>query len=710
MTAPNIAITYTDPDNGDDDARLAGLLSFLQDEERRSFDDSLNDERAVCIDFYNGEPFGDEEDGRSQYVTRDVAEVVDQGVASLESVMLSGDSAVEFDTQDKRLGKAITAAVGKEFFQGQDGYRVLHDWIKAGLLEKTSVAKVCIEPQPPKREEMTVPVEAMVLLQQEQKTNPKGPQIIAAEPVDETEEQWRIAVAIPQPPLFRDYIVPNEEMGIAQDARDLDDACEYSVYKMPKTISQIAQMGYLTEGLQSDSNDDGGVLSQARDGDFRASTVADYRTGPNRRVWLLEEYARYDLDGDGITELVKVHRVGGVILNVEPMDEQPGVIWCPFPMPGRIVGQGLADKVMDIQRGRSVLFRQGLDNLYQSNAPRWTLHTQSISDDTIDDLLSTPRAGQVIRHQGNSPPMPVSIPFVAGSAFETAQVLAGEKEARTGITRLNQGIDKDTLNQTASGTAMMMTAGQQMEDYMVRNLAEAFGRLMLKKYRLMRKFGGMMTVFVDGEEIQTDPKTWPDDAKIRVRVGLGTGRKDQRLAHRMNLLQITAQARQDPEYGRMVTPQNLYNQIAGVIEDSSLGMVSEFISDPTRLPPVEPQPNPDMVKAEADAKLQAAKLQGDQQAAEAGLQIKAQDAALTLDLKREEAAAKIMLMREEMAAKLELERERAASEAALAVRQQDFEMAMARENMALQREQAEHKAGMAEQAVQKNRPGGDLDK
>jgi len=261
MTAPNIAITYTDLDNGDDDARLAGLLSFLQDEERRSFDDSLNDERAVCIDFYNGEPFGDEEDGRSQYVTRDVAEVVDQGVASLESVMLSGDSAVEFDTQDKKLGKAITAAVGKEFFQGQDGYRVLHDWIKAGLLEKTSVAKVCIEPQPPKREEMTVPAEAMVLLQQEAANNPDGPQIIAAEPVDETEEQWRIAVAIPQPPLFRDYIVPNEEMGIAQDARDLDDACEYSVYKMPKTISQIAQMGYDTEGLQSDSNDDGDTHS-----------------------------------------------------------------------------------------------------------------------------------------------------------------------------------------------------------------------------------------------------------------------------------------------------------------------------------------------------------------------------------------------------------------------------------------------------------------
>lgn len=189
----------------------------------------------------------------------------------------------------------------------------------------------------------------------------------------------------PRPAIFRDYVVPNEEASIAADARDLDDDCAYLQFRMPRTLSQIAEMGYDVSGLDSnDSYLSEGDLASARDGRDRSVwPTADYRTGPNRRVWLLEEYARYDLDGDGITELLKVHRVASSILHVETIDEQPGVAWCPFPMPSRITGQSLADKVMDIQRTRSVLFRQGLDNIYQSNAPRFTLNEASIGDSTI---------------------------------------------------------------------------------------------------------------------------------------------------------------------------------------------------------------------------------------------------------------------------------------------------------------------------------------
>ena len=59
------------------------LLAWLQSEEENARDDALNDERAVAIDFYNGKPFGDEEEGRSQIVTRDVAEVIDYMVPSV---------------------------------------------------------------------------------------------------------------------------------------------------------------------------------------------------------------------------------------------------------------------------------------------------------------------------------------------------------------------------------------------------------------------------------------------------------------------------------------------------------------------------------------------------------------------------------------------------------------------------------------------------
>lgn len=704
----------------DTDGKLMQFVTFLQEEETNSRDEWLEDERANAIDFYNGEPFGDEEEGRSQIVTRDVAEVVDYMTVSLLRTMVSGDKVVEFECpepaqrpQPQQEGQApqpkpptiaqqATAAVTREFYQGQDGYRFLHDWIKAGLLEKSSVAKVCVEPRPDKRIEQDVSAEELAMLQM------RGANIIAADPLDDTDTMFRVAVTVPQPPAFRDYVSPNEESSIAQDATDLDDDCVYVGFHRERTLSQIAALGFDTEDL----NDDGGysaisdVLSNARDrnsGIYRGGNLN--RAGANRKVIYHEEYCTYDLDGDGIAERILSHRVGNQILRrsdtgeyaLEVIDDQPGVVWCPFPMQHRIVGQSLADKVMDIQRTNSVVLRQTMDGFYFGNNPRTYLHEQSTGDTTIDDLL-TVRPGSIVRWTGTAKPETQQNHFDPSAGLAMMEKMNGEKESRTGITRLNQGLDADTLNKTATGTALMQAQGQQIEEYLARNFAEAFARLMLKKYRLMRKFGKPMMLSIDGQEIEVDPQAWPEDMNVVVRVGLGSGRKDQRLQYRTMLLEIAQAAIQNGS--RVFTDENIYNNIKGVIADASLGNLRELATDPTTLGEAPEKSDPAAMKAEADAKAKAAELEGKQQ-----------DAALSLQLKREEAAAKIDLMREEMAARLQLDRERAESEAALAIRQQDFEMAMAREQMALQREQAEHKASMAEaDVVSKKRPGGDLDK
>jgi hypothetical protein len=702
----------------DSEDRMMQFVTFLQEEETNSRDEWLEDERANAIDFYNGEPFGDEEPGRSQIVTRDVAEVIDYMTVSLLRTMVSGDKVVELDCpeppqeqqpqQEGRppqpkgptIAQQATAAVTKEFFQGQDGYRFLHDWIKAGLLEKSSVAKVCVEQRPAKRLEQIVSIEELAAMQEQ------GVNIVGGEPIDDG-AMFRVAILQEQPPVFRDYVSPNEETGIAQDATDLDEDCAYLGFHRERTLSQIAALGFETEDLA----DEGGyaassdILTSARDrnsGIYRGGDMN--RSGANRKVMYHEEYTTYDMNGDGIAERILSHRVGNQILRyhdsgeyaIEVIDDQPGVVWCPFPMQHRIVGQSLADKVMDIQRTRSVLMRQGLDNLYQTNAPRFTVSENSIGDTTIDDLL-TVRAGGIIRHLGEAP-IPVVLPFAAQSAFEVMEVLNGEKESRTGITRLNQGLDADALNKTATGTALMQAQGQQIEEYLARNFAEGFARLMLKKYRLMRKYGRPMMLSIDGQEVQVDPHQWPEDMNVVVRVGLGSGRKDQRLQYRTMLLEIAQAAMQGGS--RVFSDANIYNNIKGVIADANLGNIRELATDPDTLGDAPEKPDPEMLKVQAEAQIKAAEVDA-----------RKREAGLTLQIKEAESAAKIAIMREEAAAKLDLEQAKAEAEQALALRQQDFEMAMAREQMTIQREQAAHKATLDEQqAVSKKRPGGDLDK
>lgn len=680
---------------------MTAFVAFLREEERRSYDEIISAERAVALSFYNGELYGDEEEGRSQVVTRDVSEVVDPMTVSVLRAMISGDRAVEFEHPDSKLAEQATMAVSRTFFQGQRGYHFLGDWIKAGLLEKSSVAKCCVEPQRPARQEATVSTDELTALTEQ------GVEIVQAEQTGD--DQFDVAWLEKRPPLFRDYVIPNEQCSFAQDATDLDDDCVYFGLHHYRTLSQLTELGFETEGLSTGTSPDGnnGALWLARDGGNSQNRFTYNRSGPNRRVVHHEEYVRFDLNEDGVSELLLVHRVNDTILTrrdtgelaIDPIEEQPGVAWCPFPMPHRIIGQSLADKSMDIQRIASVLMRQALDNLYQTNSPRWVVPESSLGVDTINDLL-TPRAGGIIRHVGAMPPQPVTIPFAADAAFKALEVVRGDRESRTGITRMNQGLDADALNKTATGTSLQMAAGQQIEEYIARNFAEAFARLMLKKYRLMRQFGEPFEVVIDGETVMVDPRQWPDDMQTVVRVGLGTGRKDQRVQYRMQLLEIAAASMQNGL--RIFTEDNVFNNIKGLIADTAVGSPHTLVTDPAKQEPAQPKQDPEMAKLQAEQAMQQAKIDGEQQLAETRLAIAARDAEHKQQLARDQAEFDAEL------ADRKAQHERDIAEARLMSEQQ-----LAETRMGLETQLSLHKANLAQEAhntkLSTNRPGGALD-
>jgi hypothetical protein len=224
-----------------------------------------------------------------------------------------------------------------------------------------------------------------------------------------------------------------------------------------------------------------------------------------RRVLLLEEYVRFDLDGDGIAERLCVHRVGDTILNIEPCDYVPFVAYCPFPMPGRLAGhsacrEGDGHPARQYRAEPPCLGRPLCE-------PRAGLYRpdNAVNENTYDDLL-TVRPNRIIRTTGQGEIFPEAKNDVSATAFQAMEFMIGQREARTGITRLNQGLDADALNKTATGTALMQAQGQQMEEYLARNFAEAVSRLMRIKLKLMARYGPQISMRVDGEFRQADPQ------------------------------------------------------------------------------------------------------------------------------------------------------------------------------------------------------------
>lgn len=686
------------------------LLKFLSDEESRARDTDLDDQRAAAIDFYNGAPFGDEEDGRSQLVTRDVAEVIDHQVISILRTFISGDKVVEFEDDGEEqpaqpgqpkvpsAGQQATECVAYQFMRKQPGYMVLHDSLKAGLMEKTGIVKTWAEPQPPKHTLHHVHPAILDAI----------PNKVAAEPTGDPEnDPWLVKVAHEQPPCIRDMAVPNEEFRISPEARDLDSAL-YLAHVTRKTLSDLVEMGFDRDDLadlgDSDTHDQE-VAAYARDRD-RNTWTNDDAEGPNRRVWLREEYVRWDINDDGVSELICVHRVGNKVLDLKEVEEQPFSAWSPFPMQHRFVGQSSADKTMDIQRTNSVLLRQAMDNLYQANAPRVLVHEDAMGENTVDDLL-TIRPGALVRWKGASEPKPMAVPFTADKSFVAMEFMIAQRESRTGITRHNQGLNPDTLNKTASGMEMLQNAGDQAQEYVARNFAEMLvAPMFAKRYRMMRAHQTPFTMKIDGQRLTIDPRTWPEEIDMAIRVGLGSGRKEQRLQYRMEMLGIQQQAMMAGL--PIVKPTHIYNSIKGLVADAALGNINEYALDPdspegqqaAQAAAQNQQQNPDVMKAQAQIAIQQQKAAHDAQMGEAKLQVQQADA-----------AAKASLQHEKNQTDAQIEVAKAATETELAHRQQQADFILAQQKLAMEHsiksKQADNQHDIA---VKKFRAGGALDK
>jgi hypothetical protein len=283
------------------------------------------------------------------------------------------------------------------------------------------------------------------------------------------------------------------------------------------------------------------------------------------------------------------------------------------------------------------------------------------------------------------------------------EYITGERESRTGITRLNQGLDADALNKTATGTALMQAQGQQMEEYVARNFAEGLARLFAKKLRLMMAIGKPFPIKVEGQSKMVDPTKWPDGLSATVQVGLGSGRKDQRLQYRAQMLDMQKEAL---PVG-LATPKSIFKNLSAMVRDAGLGVPTDYFVDPDSAEaqqaaankPATP-PDPAVIKAQTDQQAQAARIDLDRQKAEADLQLSRQQGQAKLDALREESALKLQLERDKAAAQIQLDRD-----------QMSAEIELARERMVMEsqaseaREQRNH-----ELALSANRPGGDLDK
>lgn len=608
----------------------------------------LATQRLKAMVYYLGEAKYDlappEVEGRSSVISPDVRNTIEAMLPQLMVKFVGGDRVVEFEATkpgDEPMAEQATDYLNHLFYVKNNGERIAYNWMKDALLSKNGVIKVWWDTRDEEKREEYTGLDEIELTQLadddeieiiEQKSYPdeedQEQRQQAIEQLSQAAEQNPQAAAMLQqlhmqpPKMLWDVTckrikkggkvcvenVPPEEFLISRKAKSIQDA-NFVGHRIQRTVSELRSMGYKNvDNLTSD--DQATVFNMERierlgyDDEMAYMQTDTVQTidESQKIVWITECYIRVDYDGDGIAELRKVVRAGNEILDNEIVDCIPFVSITPIPMPHKFFGLSVADLAMEGQKVNTALLRGVLDNTYlQINGRYFAVDGQV----NLDDLL-TSRPGGVVR---------VKQPGAAGRLDQGAgdsqlgmgmlEYMKGFQEDATGWTRYNSGMDGDSLNQTATGVNQITNRADMRVDLIARNFAEGFRELFRLMLKLVSQYQQKEDVVkLCGQWVTINPREWRNGFDCVINVGLGTGSKDQLVAHLSMLGQQQAQGLQIG----VATPANIYQTAKELTKALGFKGVDRFWTDPAQNPQQQ-KPDPEQMKAQAQMQIEQAKAQ-----------------------------------------------------------------------------------------------------
>ena len=614
--------------------------------------DTISTQREMAMKYYYGLPFGNEVEGRSQYVDSTVQDTIEWIKPSLMRVFASGDDMVKFSPhgpEDVKMAQQATDYVNYVFTKDNPGWEILYSWFTDALLSKNGIVKVWWDEYDEEEREEYRGLEEMeltALITQE------GVEVIEHTEYVEYEKPMHDVVIKRSQYNGKIKIenVPPSEFLISREAKNIQDAT-FVCHRVEKTLSELREM-YPDENLDAESlggsDEDLMSFSAERLERYAFDKSADYwGVGAGdayddeslRKFWLHESFLRTDYDDDGIAELRKICTVGSTVLANEAIDRVPFVSLTPVKIPHKFFGLSMADLVMDLQLMKSTLMRNLMDNMYNQNFGRYAVLEGAAN---LDDLL-TQRPGGVVRVKTPNAITPLTTPPLEPYSFQMLEYLDGVRESRAGVSRMSQGLNENALTSHTTATAVnaVMGAANSRVELVARNFAETGVKdLMITIYELLMKNQDKeRMIMLRNEWVPVRPDTWKDRYDCTVSVALGSGDKDQQMSHLSQMLQFASQAMQGGL--PIVNVQNMYNLGASLVKAMGFQNVDDFLTDPSKIPPQPEQPDPKQQEMQMEAQIKQKELeikQGELQLKAAKIQQEYQKLAIDSSLKQQELA------------------------------------------------------------------------
>jgi len=574
------------------EAERLTLLKNLLGDTTKYANNKFESNNNALLDSYNQQPYGTEEEGRSQVVSSDHYDMVESDMPSLARIFLGANKVLEFKAfgaHDAEEARQKTEYADYLIRQQRNSFKILCDFIKEPGFAKCSAIKFFCEEKEQSEyvyyKGLSEDETTLVLSDLEAGDN------VSQVAIDSKSEQgagiydikFRVTRAVKRIALVG---VPANSLIITRGATDKElaplvgDECIKRKYELIQDGFDAALVRSLMP-TQSGHRD----LSRR----FAEQGGWDSKSGYH---WHFDEvvvqnlYALMDSDEDGIPERRYIMKCGEKIIKDEPYGIVPYAICSQVPIPHALIGKSRGEQAARYQKEKTALKRGILDNIYSVNRTGFAVDGSSgrMGGSAVDiDELLTERIKRVVRTDGNpyEKIMPLTMDYIGDRALQVVQYVDQEKAGSLGAQLNNQGLASDKFyKETATRFEGVAEAGQAKIELVARVYAETGWRDLYEGviWTAQHYQDSETEIMVLGKPLIVDPRKWKYEHYAQSCVGLGSGDSADAIESLSSMFQTQMHLKQVGS--TLVDDAKIYTTMSDIIRALGKPDVSRYFNDP----------------------------------------------------------------------------------------------------------------------------------
>lgn len=486
-----------------------------------------------------GAPYGNEVEGKSKIVSKDIKKQREWMIPSITDPFLSTSDVIKCNPvtyEDAKAARQNELLLNTQFCRKFNRYNFIMKATKVLVTEGSVVIQTGWDYE---EEEVEAEVEVV-------NTDENGREFV------DTEISMQTNVIRNQPTAV---VCRNEDIFIDPTCMDDMDKCQFVIHRYESSLNALKQDGRYenldkVEAAQYNLTNDPQYLREDQ-------TYFEFKDKPRKKFVVHEYWGNYDIDGDGIAEPIVCAWVGNTLIRLESNpypDKKPPFVIVPFSaVPFHMFGEALAETIGDNQKIKTAITRGMVDNMAKSNNAVVATRKGALDPVNRKKFLK----GENFEFNGTPGDFwQGSYNQLPSSAFDMLNLQNNEIESQTGVKSFSGGISGNALGSTATGARGALDATATRRLNLVRNMSEN----MIKP--IMRKWMAYNAEFLEEEEVIriTNDEYVPirrDDlaGKIDIDISISTSEDNAAKSQELSFLLQTVGPNEDPSIRREIMAQ-----------------------------------------------------------------------------------------------------------------------------------------------------------